>query len=101
MSLALFKVQDPSVTLMQNSWKSSIDPVLASPSNSSVILKGITLVVGSNSINTTLGRTLQGWSIVRQRAAASIYDNQDNNPNPTLTLLLISSAAVTVDIEVF
>jgi hypothetical protein len=101
MSLPIFKSSDNSVTLLQTGWSSLLNPVLLNPANSGIILKGIKLVIGNNAINTTLGRVLQGWSVVRQRSAASIYDNQDNNQNPSLTLLLVSDAAVTVDLEVF
>lgn len=59
------------------------------------------LGTGDNTINHGLGRTLVGWIIVRQRAAASIYDTQDTNPSPTKTLTLNSSAGVTVDIYCF
>lgn len=86
---------------MQTNWSSQLNPLLAAPSNNSTILKNVSLTTGTNTINTTLGRALQGWTIVRQRAAASVYDNQDSNPNPTLTLVLISSANVICDIEVF
>ena len=48
-----------------------------------------------------LQRPLQGWYIVRQRALASIYDTQDSNQNPSLTLNLTSNAVVSVDIAVF
>lgn len=78
-----------------------MNPVLALPQTNSSILSNVQLKVGSNVINHGLGRTLQGWSLVRQRAAASIYDNQDNNQTPALTLVLVSSAAVSVDLEVF
>jgi hypothetical protein len=101
LSLGLYKSDDQSFTLLQTNWSAQLNPLLAAPSNNSIILKNVSLTTGSNTINTTLGRTLQGWVIVRQRAAASIHDNQDNNPNPTLTLVLISSANVVCDIEVF
>lgn len=86
---------------MQAKWKSILDPALASPTSIPTILKEITLKTGSNTINHRLDAKLQGWQIVRQRAAASIYDNQDSNQTPELTLTLISSANVVVDLVVF
>jgi len=86
---------------MQTSWASKINPVLLSPPNNSLILKQVQLVIGQNAINHRLGQRLQGWNIVRKRAAADIYDTQDANPNPTLTLWLVSDANVVCDIEVF
>lgn len=86
---------------MQTAWASQIDPIIANPLNKGIILKQVSLTAGSNTVNTLLGRALTGWSIVRQRAASSIYDTQDTNPTPSLTLQLVASAPVVVDIEVF
>ena len=86
---------------MQNSWASQINPLLTNPTLNNLVLKNITLVTGSNTVNHRLGRKLQGWSIVRQRSAASVYDSQDSNSNSSLTLILVSSANVSVDLIVF
>lgn len=87
--------------IAQDRWAVQIDPIVNAPQNSSLILKNIALTTGSNVINHKLGKKLQGWVIVRQRALASIYDTQDSNQTPDLTLQLTSNANVTVDIEVF
>ena len=87
--------------MMQNRWASILNPVLSNPSIDSSILKNVSLNTGANNINHLLGRKLQGWKIVRQRAAANIYDMQDDNQMPDLTLILVSSAPVVVDLEVF
>lgn len=76
-------------------------PLTAIPLNSGSLLQSVSLVSGANSVNHKLGRALVGWFIVRQRAAASVYDTQDTNPTPTLTLNLVSSANVVVDVYVF
>jgi hypothetical protein len=86
---------------MQTKWGAILDPVLGNPSLQCRILSNVSLVAGSNTINHGLGKNLQGWRIVRQRSAASVYDNQDNNSKPDLTLILVSSAAVVVNLEVF
>ena len=101
MALPSFNTNIQELSLMQGSWDSQLNPMLANPSLKCIILKNVELVSGSNVVNHLLGRKLQGWRIVRQRAAASIHDNQDNNQSPALTLLLISSAPVSVDLEVF
>lgn len=87
--------------IAQDRWAAQIDPVLALPQNSSLILKNVALTTGANTINHKLGRKLQGWSIIRIRSAATIYDTQDSNQSPDLTLTLNASANVNVDIEVF
>ncbi len=87
---------------MQNIWGSIIDPVVANPVNNSLLLKSIALSSGNNVINHRLGRKLQGWKITRMRSVAiSIYDTQDDNGMPDLTLNLNASAPCVVDIEVF
>lgn len=101
MSLAQFQSDDRVFQLMQNSWATAINPIINNPANKSQILQNVELINGSNVINHKLGRKLQGWKIVRQRSAASIYDNQDTNSMPQLTLILVSDAQVSVDIEVF
>ena len=101
MALAIYKSADQNQMLMQNNWSRQLNPLLANPANQSLILKEVSLLSGSNVINHRLGQKLQGWKIVRQRAAASIYDNQDANQSPQLTLVLVSDNPVLVDIEVF
>jgi ABC-type cobalamin transport system ATPase subunit len=76
--------QKLSLDQMQTKWAAEID-----------------LVVGQNIIDHKLGRALQGWTVTRKRAAASIYDLQDTNPHPSRTLILFSDAVVTIDLSVF
>lgn len=95
-------------------WAQSLNPILAFPPNSGVLLTRIALVSGSNAINHKLGQTLKGWAIVRKRlwitsgtvTTYDVTDTQDNNTNPTQTLILYctqgtASNPVLVDIEVF
>lgn len=87
--------------MMQTKWSAIIDPVLNFPVNNGIVLQNIVLVSGDNTINHMLGRDLQGWFITRLRASATIYDKQDANSFPQLTLVLHASAGVTVDMVVF
>ena len=86
---------------MQTKWRSILNPLLGNPSLQSLIIPDISLVMGSNTINHTLGRKLTGWRIIRINAVSNIYDTQDQNTMPDLTLLLISSAPCVVSLEVF
>jgi hypothetical protein len=86
---------------MQNKWATAIEPTLNAPTAQPILLKNVSLNSGTTNVNHTLGQKLQGWMIVRRRGPATIYDNQDNNQNPQLTLTLVSSAAVVVDLLVF
>lgn len=101
MALPTYKSDDNSFTLLQTSWSSQLNPLLALPQSSGVILKSITLAAGDNTINHKLGRDLQGWQLIRVRAAATIYDKQDSNQLKSRTLILNSSAPVVVDLFVF
>jgi len=93
--------QQLNLDMMQNRWASILNPIVSNPVNNSLILKDVQLEVGANVIDHKLGRPLKGWSIVRKRASADIYDNQDFNQMPQLTLYLVSDAVVTIDLEVF
>jgi len=101
MKLPIFKDDNKNLMLLQNLWSALINPFLSAPELNTTFLQNIALVSGANSVNHKLGRKLQGWYVVRLRGAATIYDTQDKNNNPELTLSLVSSASVTVDLVVF
>lgn len=101
MGLPNFQSDNRVLQMLQTRWASIIDPVISNPANNSLILKNVQLVSGTNIVNTLLGRKLQGWSIVRLRGAATIYDEQDTNSTPNLTLILVSNANVSCDLELF
>lgn len=86
---------------MENTWASMIEPFLNNVANNSVLLENISLVAGSNVINHRLGRKLKGWKPTRIRSSATLYDTQDSNQTPQLTLVLVSSAPCVIDLEVF
>lgn len=97
----MFLPKGLTLSMMQTKWASILDPLLANPLNGISILKNITLASGINVINHKLQQPLQGWFIVRRRAACNLYDTQDSNQTPQLTLQLVSDAAASVDIGVF
>lgn len=86
---------------LQNKWASQLNPILSNPMNSASVLHKVSLTAGTNVINHLLGKPIQGWYTTRVRATATIHDNQDANQTPQLTLILISSAPVIVDLAVF
>lgn len=96
------QTDDRQLNQFQQALRSALQPITSLPSSQSTILTKVTLTTGNpNTINTGLGYPLSGWYIIRQRAEASIWDTQDTNTNPSQTLLLNTSANVTVDIVVF
>lgn len=100
-NLPNFHTQDQNFQRLQSQWSSQLNPMLANPSLQSSILKNVQLITGSNTVNHLLGRKLVGWRIVRKRGPGSIYDTQDANQAPNLTLLLTTDTDISVDIEVF
>lgn len=83
---------------MQNRWKGQLDPLLKSPTNNSVLIKGIVLAIGVNVINHRLGRLQQGWIVTDIDGAAVIYRSAAFNDK---TLTLMSDAVVTISLECF
>lgn len=90
-----------SLSQMQTKWASILNPLLGNPSAQSIILPNVMLASGLNVVNHKLDKPLTGWRIIRINASATIYDSQDQNKMPDLTLLLNSSAPCMVSLEVF
>lgn len=93
--------QGLSLDQTQNTWATQLDPLLNQPLSKALYLKNVSLVAGTNTINHKLGRRLEGWNPTRVRAAATLYDAQDQNQTPQLTLVIVASAPVVVDLVVF
>lgn len=102
MSLPIFQTNSKDISLLQTSWASQLNQLLAMPTNHGLILNNIELVPGSNVVNHKLGRKLQGWSVVRMKNAfVQIFDTQDTNQQSNLTLTLNSSGPGLIDLFVF
>lgn len=84
--------------LWQEAWKNIIDPVLQIPPNQGIFIKNKTLKSGLNVINTTLGRTQQGWIITDINSPVTIYRSAAFNQT---TLTLTASGAVTISLWVY
>jgi len=97
--IIITKIQE--LILMQNRWSAILNVMLGNPSLQCSILNNVALVDGTTVVNHLLGRNLQGWRIIGNNAGAVIYDKQASNQTPQLTLVLVSSAACTVQLEVF
>lgn len=87
--------------LMQTQWASQLNPVIDNPLSKPIVLKNVLLSTGTNTINHKLGQKLQGWFATRVRSSVTLYDQQDNNQTPNLTLVLIASAPASIDLAVF
>lgn len=103
MPIKIPKVQTDNrhVNQLQQNISTALAPVLNNDQAQGQLISNVSLTTGSNTINTGLNKTLTGWHLARKDGPADVYDNQQNNPNPKQTLILIASAPVNVDIYVF
>ncbi len=99
--IADVQTSDRNVNQLQKNVQFALDPILTNALVYGRLIENVNLVSGSNTIDHGLGRVLQGWIIVRKRSDAAIYDNQDNNSQPGVSLILVSDAAVSVNLYVF
>src|ERR1041385_952261 len=94
--LPIFQTDTRELGMLQTRWAAELNPIIGRVQNQSIILEDVDLINGAVTINHFLGRKLKGWKIVRQNAQASIWDSQDSNKTPELTLVLNSDAVATV-----
>jgi hypothetical protein len=94
--------QGLTLSQLSTKWASILNVLLNNSTLNRSVLPNISLAIGSNTIPHKLGRPLQGWNTCRiHGVATSLYDLQDTNQMPELTLVLHSTAATVVDLEVF
>jgi hypothetical protein len=86
---------------VQQNVTNALEPLINSPLNNCVILENVAVGTSATEIMHKLGRTLRGWTVIRQRADSRIWDVQDTNQRPKTTLLLQASTSVVVDLLVF
>lgn len=101
MALPVFQSDSRELSMLQTAWATQLNPVITNPLMAGRVIKSVTLASGTNVVSHGLQRPLQGWFIVRQRAPGTAYDTQDANQTPALTLNLVASAAMSVDLYVF
>jgi len=94
-------VEDRLLNQIQNNIVQRVNQLIGLPILQGAFLDAVVLASGNNTINHLLGRALLGWIITLQNAASTIYDTQSTNTDIANTLILNSSAAVTVTIYVF
>lgn len=64
------------------------------------LLKDIDIATTGTTFPHNLGRSAQGWIVVRSSANAAVWDSA-SNPKPEVNLALTASADVTVTLWVF
>lgn len=96
------EIEDEVLSRMQDNVEQAISLLPSTDIIQGRLIKSVSLLSASTvKVSHKLGRPPLGWIIVRQRASAIIWDSQDSNANPSLTLDLNCSANVTVDLYVF
>lgn len=96
------EIDDEVLSRMQDNVDAAIAQLSVTEVLQGRLVKSISLLSASTvKISHKLGRAPIGWFIVRQRANAVVWDLQDTNSNPNLTLNLNCSADCTIDIWVF
>lgn len=94
--------QTTEINIIQDNVENAFSYLLKDPFTSATLLKNVKLVAGQdNIINHLLGRNLIGWILVRKRGPGDIWDKQDENTIPNLTLILNTSQDVVVDLRVY
>lgn len=86
--LTQFQGGGTSLQLLQNSWATQLNPVLANPLVNGILLKNVQIVGGNNSINHKLGRKPQGWIICGIDQACFILNSNAQNSMPDKILIL-------------
>ena len=79
----------------------AVKPLLTDPFLDGVLISDLELAVGDNIIDHGLGRKYQGYLITKQNAVSSFYLSSTTNNSQHLTIILVASAAVTIDLRVF
>lgn len=96
------RVIDQDLNAVQTNIQEYVEPLTDNPILDGVLIQNITLTAGTSTpVKHKLGRKPLGWVVVRKRAESTVWDTQDNNELPTLTLELDCSANVTVDLWIF
>lgn len=100
MSLPQMRTPNKDLTILQTTWASQLDPLLAKPLSQAILLQNIEINIGNNTINHKLGRNLQGWVVSRVfDAVIGLYEIPSQLPSKTL--ILNANAAGTIDLLVF
>jgi hypothetical protein len=99
MQLPLPKTSDQNLSTTLTRWKSILDPVIADPLLSGLMVSGINLIASTPQVvNHSLSRNPLGWFLTDNTANSVVWRTQPFN-NKTITLE--ASATTQVSIWVF
>jgi hypothetical protein len=93
---------DPLQQRLQDSIANSFNAFETLPQLDSVLVENITLFAGGdNQVNHNLKRKLIGWQIIRQNAAAIVYESDTTNTQPSSVIILKTTIDCTVSFIFF
>jgi hypothetical protein len=96
------EIEDQVLSRLQDNVEQAIGLLPSTEILQGRLVKSVALLSASTvKVPHKLGRPVIGWIIVRKRGNATVWDAQDSNPSPSLTLDLNCSSNVTVDLWVF
>lgn len=96
--LPQYQLDDQTLMLWQTKWKGELDPLLANPLLDGLLLEGLVLVNGLNTINHKLQRKQRGWFLVDTTEAVALWRPLPFN---NLTLSLMCNGTPTVSLWCF
>lgn len=97
MALKRIITSDQNLQLIQDNVAQALSTIQGSPFQNGLILPGVALVSGVNTVPHKLGRAPQGWFLIDPQSAVTVYRvSQDSK-----FLNLQASAGATVSIWVF
>lgn len=79
----------------------AVEPYLGKLFLQATALSGVSLAAGTNTINHKLRQAPQGWLVTRLRASAAVTIYEPTTGSDERFLVLVASAACTVDLEVW
>ena len=101
MSLQAFKrIREPDTTSLQRNTYEWTEQLSKNPLLSGVLLEGITMTTGTNSIEHKLGRPVRGFLVVNQSSNSNFWVDPSNQTLESI-LVLSSSANSTISIYIF
>ena len=101
MNFARVQTGNRELNQVQNNIATALQPLQGNLLLQGKFLTSVELANGTTTVFHNLGRPLVGWFVTMIDGAATIYDAQGANTSKDQTLVLVSSAAVTVNLYVF
>lgn len=99
--LTVIRTDIDQVDRLQRATKEFTDQLVSRPSLDRQVISAQLKSGQLNRVDHGLGRKLVGWVVCSKNAAADLWDKQDANKSPNLKLDLMTTADVSVSIEVF